>query len=126
MKVINNMQDFVEWLEGLADGTEKLFDEKFGLCYHIETVYDNYMSEEFISKWDDLVAMDDIFSSWDKFSGIRGYPVPAPEGEDICPIVIYEHYNEYDLNKWVGAYGDLRKELCRHIAKELERLIEVN
>lgn len=124
MKEIDTMQEFVEWLEGLADGSIQPFDEECGLCYQIEEVYDGYMTYDFKDKWDDLIEIDDIYESWDKFSGIQGYPVPAPNNEEgiLCPKDIYTSYAHNDLSKWEGAYGDLRKELCQHVANELRKL----
>lgn len=129
MEKINTMQDLIKWFEGLADGSIKPFYRGSGLCSQIERTYDDCMTDEFISKWDNnLIEMDDIYKSWDKFSGRHGYPVPTPACEDgvediTCPEGMYHHYINNDLNMWEGAYGELRKDLCRHVANELSKLL---
>lgn len=128
MEKINTMQEIIEWFEGLADGSVEPFDVKSGLCSQIDVVCSVYMTNEFIFKWDELIEIEEIYESWDKFSGRHRYPVPAPEGEDAvdgitCPEEVYQDYGEYNLNMWKGAYGDLRKELCQHVANELRKLI---
>lgn len=130
MEKINTMQELINWFEGLADGSIKPFNVDYGICYQIDEVYENYMTDELISKWDGLINLYDIYGSWDKFSGRHCYPVPAPECEDgvegvTCPEAMYDYYSYNDLNMWEGDYGDLRKDLCRHIAKEIEKLIPV-
>jgi hypothetical protein len=128
MEKINTMQDLIKWFEGLADGSIKPFCNGYGLCSQIDEVYENYMTDEFISKWDTLVEMDNIYASWDKFSGRHCYPVPAPICEDAveditCPEGMYDYYIDHNLDMWEGAYGDLRKDLCRHVANELRKLV---
>jgi hypothetical protein len=128
MEKINTMQDLIKWFEGLADGSIKPFCNDYGLCSQIDDVYDLYMTDEFIYKWDPLVQMDNIYASWDKFSGKYCYPVPTPACEDgiegiTCPEEMYDYYINNDLNMWEGDYGDLRKDLCRHVANELRKLV---
>lgn len=129
MEKINNMQELINWFEGLADGSIKPFDNEFGLCSQIDDIYGDYMTDEFIGECYDLIDMDDLYASWDKFSGRHCYPVPAPICEDAveditCPEGVYDYYMNNDLNMWEGAYGDLRKDLCLHVANELRKLIE--
>lgn len=126
MEKINTMQELIDWFEGLADGSIKPFDVECGLCSQIDGVYVDYMTDAFIAEWDELIEMDDIYKSWDKFSGRHCYPVPAPECEEFttCPEVRYDHYLSNNLNMWEGEYGNLRKDLCRHVAKELSKLLQ--
>ena len=56
------------------------------------------------------------FTTWDEFSGIHAYPVPSPhKGED--PERAY--YRTGSL--WEGPYGESRKRLCLHIAREMRK-----
>lgn len=89
----------IKYLEGLANGTIKPYDEEHGLCACLE------------EKGLKIPRLSQIFESWDKCSGNTIYPVPDPEGEtDSCT----KYRNTSDM--WGGKYGELRKELCQFIA----------
>lgn len=62
---------------------------------------------------DDLYTLRMYFETWKHYSGNTIFPVPDPEG-NVSPVSIYSSTR----NMWVGKYGELRKDLVRHILAE--------
>lgn len=91
--------------------------------------------------------LEGCFRSWSKFSGREVYPVPAPRFDDapeFCRALMDLYgYDSWDAmppserasaaygfaassgNQWIGAYGDLRKELLAHVIKTLQEQIKL-
>ena len=66
---------------------------------------------------DDLLG--EAFPSWPKYSGNRGYPVPDPEAPSDLAAACRIYYSLE--NRWEDSpYGNLRRELCLHVADWLE------
>ena len=66
---------------------------------------------------DDLI--DGAFRSWPNYSGNWGYPVPDPEAPSSKAAAHKIYDDRHDL--WDDSpYGDLRRELCLHVANWLE------
>lgn len=97
--------------EMLKDGT--LPCPMFGICTNLGIVI------RCTRKGDGLlisIIRDKLFSTWPKFSGDICYPVPSDMDYDCKSTYIRA------INKWVGKYGDLRRELLDHCISELEKL----
>lgn len=65
------------------------------------------------------------FKTWNHYSGDILYPVPDPE-DKLTPRFLYYEVCERAIflkegNMWVGAYGELRLDLVRHILQELSK-----
>ena len=83
-----------------------------GLCRNLQTLWN--LSD---ARADDL--LQEAFRSWPNYSGSREYPVPDPEApfDEVAASSIY--YDRHDL--WDDSpYGNLRRELCLHVADWLE------
>jgi len=56
------------------------------------------------------------FITWKHYSGSFAFPVPKTRGwRDEQSIYFSSH------NVWINKYGELRKDLCRHIIRELKK-----
>ena len=63
--------------------------------------------------------LGEAFLSWPKYSGHRGYPIPDPEASSDLGAACGIFYGRPDL--WDDSpYGNLRRELCLHVADWLE------
>ena len=84
----------------------------FGICGNL--VHMRALPEAAI-----YTSLGEAFLSWPKYSGNRGYPIPDPEASSdlgaACGI-FYSHPNLWEDS----PYGNLRRELCLHIADWLE------
>lgn len=56
--------------------------------------------------------------TWPHFSDAPVYPIPDPDGQ-LSPHAKY-HNTE---NMWIGAYGNLRKDLVQHLIKEMSKCV---
>lgn len=121
MEQINDLEGLANYFHGLADGSIEPFKERVGICYNIGILIEECILANFMDEWERLLHIENYYSGWSHFSGDTQYPVPDPSG-GLTPEQVYRGRTP----KWKGAYGDLRKDLCRHIAKEIEVLIEVN
>ena len=122
MKQISDIKELADHFRGLSDGSIQPFEPGFGICEHISIlVNDGIVTEEFLAEFDEYIHIEQYYSGWDKFSGDICYPVPATD-----ELFSAEGFYNYKDNLWEGTYGDLRKDLCLHIAKQLDILIEVN
>ena len=64
-------------------------------------------------------SLGEAFLSWPKYSGNRGYPIPDPEASSDPEAACETFYGRPDL--WDDSpYGNLRRELCLHLADWLE------
>lgn len=127
MDKINTIEDLANHFRGLADGSIQPFEPEWGICNHIGIlIEDGTISEDFINKFDNCIYIDQYYSGWDKYSGDLYYPVPSTNELFSEEDMFHHTYDSEDCNMWTGEYGDLRKDLCLHIAKQLEKLIEVN
>lgn len=82
-----------------------------GLCRNLQTLWN--LSD---AQADDL--LQEAFRSWPNYSGSWKYPVPDPEApfDEGAASSIY-----WTQNLWEDSpYGNLRRELCLHIADWLE------
>ena len=60
-----------------------------------------------------------IGPSWEFFSGLHYYPVPAPKGfKGLCANEAYCSL----VYLWEGEYGDLRRAYCTYVAEELDKV----
>ena len=71
-----------------------------GICSNVEGIEDHY-------------TLCKYFETWKHYSGNTIFPVPDPEG-NVSPANIYS----ITRNMWAGNYGELRKDLVRHILAE--------
>ena len=75
------------------------------LCILPEDVIDNLLGE--------------AFRSWPNYSGCQAYPIPDPEAPSDAAAAYKIFCRRFDL--WDDSpYGNLRRELCLHIADWLE------
>lgn len=83
-----------------------------GLCRNLRTLWN--LSD---AQTDDL--LQEAFRSWSHYSGSRKFPVPDPEAPFDKAAASEIYYDRHDL--WEDSpYGNLRRELCLHMADWLE------
>jgi hypothetical protein len=120
---IITIEDLANHFRGLADGSIQPFESELGICNHISFLVDEgIVTEQFLSEFDEYINIERYYSGWDKFSGNEYYPVPSID-DDLTPEEEYELAYNTEGGMWEGTYGGLRKDLCLHIAKQLEKLI---
>lgn len=85
-----------------------------------QTCVDNYCLDNGEPTY---TVITELSKKWPKFSGIPSHPVPVPDSllnnyrkSGIPSVEIYDTV----LNKWVGEYGELRRELLDFLIEELE------
>ena len=108
---MDELNQTIKALRAWGSGQEKP-SVSYGLCRNLADL-------EILSD----AALDNLlreaFRSWPKYSGNRGYPVPDPEvpSDQAAACRIY-----YSLeNRWEDSpYGNLRRNLCLHVADWLE------
>ena len=99
-------------LRAWGNGQEKPPLSYYGLCANL--VHLSALSEAVIK---DL--LDEAFPRWPIYSGSREYPVPDPEAPSNKAAAYRIYYNHDNL--WDDSpYGNLRRELCLHVADWLE------
>lgn len=128
MEQIKSLEDLSAHFYGLSDGSVNPFNEMSGICHQVDELFERGIIEEGLSEslYIGGAFLDQCFESWDNFSGESAYPVPSIDQDFITAGDMFDSIIDDEGNMWTGAYGDLRKDLCRHIAKEIEKLIEVN
>ena len=99
------IKDLREW--GSGQEKPRVF---FGICGNLAQT----LPED---KVDDL--LDEAFRSWPKYSGNREYPIPDPEAPSDFAAAYRIYCSRHDLWDY-SPYGNLRRELCLHIADWLE------
>ena len=104
---MDELNRIIKTLRAWGSGQEKPL-VNYGICGNLPLSY---------AEIDDL--LNEAFCSWPSYSGNPGYPVPDPEvPSDISAAgIIYR--SGRDL--WDDSpYGNLRRELCLHVADWLE------
>ena len=89
-------------LEEVAKYPSRVPNRDWGMCI---LLFDNFNIS-------DASVVRQYFKSWPKYSGNDSYPVPKYRTD---PSTAYIETKD----KWKGAYGRDRRDLCRHIAKKL-------
>ena len=87
------------------------FDIQFGLCSNFMEF--SYLSD---SKYHNIPT--EFFESWNKYSGISGYPVG--DSENCYTIYCFNVYGKYDKSE----YGQLRWELITHLNNQCKLILE--
>jgi hypothetical protein len=82
----------------------------YGICYWVTEYMELPSIEDHVHFFSSINA---IFLRWGFFSGILGFPVPAPDGSD--PFEIY--FNSPD-SMYTGPYGEKRIELLKFMIEE--------
>ena len=108
---MDELNRIIKTLRAWGSGQEKpIFN--YGICGNLVHLCGLYGAVAYGS-------LGEAFPSWPKYSGNRDYPIPDPEApSDIAAAhsIYYNHENLWDDS----TYGDLRRELCLHIADWLE------
>ena len=95
-------------------------DPRCGICFHINGLVPR-------------LFLNDCFASWEHYTGCDVYPVPHIDGdryyddesEQYVPVISAEDAYEYlDGYMYSGEYGELRRDLARHIREKLEEWLE--
>lgn len=80
-------------------------DQRLGICTNV----DNHIHPN------DSLAVDQLlkrlFVKWPKFSGDVVYPVPSPSAGESPK-------RAFEMSRWVGPYGDLRRELLDFLIEQ--------
>lgn len=71
-----------------------------GICGNLDRRFD--------FEFDVYLLLRDLWKDWEHYTGDAMYPVPG----------IYS----LKPDKWIGEYGELRKDLCRHLAKKFKEM----
>ena len=100
------MKVVIDYLRELQNGADPDTSE-YGICTNLSDKEFNCIHGDTVS----FVAM--YAKSWDRYSGISSYPISC--GVETPSD---QYWGTFDL--WVGEYGDLRRDLCGHIADRLE------
>lgn len=90
-------------LDEVADNIRLVPERGLGIC---DLVY-----EEF-GVWSEQLYK--YFKTWPDYSGITVFPVPM-RGETP------NHAFRSRRDEWTGRYGQKRRDLCRHIAREMRK-----
>ena len=109
---MDELSQIIKSLRAWGSGQEEPLFSHYGLCRNL--VHRCGLSEAAI---DDL--LDEAFRSWPNYSGNRRYPVPdpeAPSSKDAASKIYYDRNHLWDDS----PYGNLRRELCLHVADWLE------
>lgn len=108
---MDELSRIIKTLRAWGSGQEKPLDY-YGLCGNL--VHLCGLPEAIT---DDLLG--GAFRSWPNYSGSREFPVPAPEAPSDKAAACGIYYNHDNL--WEDSpYGNLRRELCLHVADWLE------
>jgi len=99
-----NKREIIKHLRWLADGGMPSFPRS-GVCLELR--------ERFSIGH---IELEQFFASWKHRSNDPVYPVPSGNKKYDA----YKYYY-YSNNKWGGKQGKLRRDLCRHIADEMEK-----
>ena len=108
---MDELSQTIKALRAWGSGQEKP-SVSYGLCRNLADL--GILSDAAI---DDL--LDEAFRSWPKHSGNRKYPIPDPKAPSDFAAAYRIYYGRHDL--WEDSpYGNLRRELCLHVADWLE------
>ena len=108
---MDKLNQTIKALRAWGSGQERpLFN--YGICGNLVHLCGLYEAVVYSS-------LGEAFLSWPKYSGNRGYPIPDPKVPFDKAAAIGAYYSHPDL--WDDSpYGNLRRELCLHIADWLE------
>lgn len=109
---MDELNRIIKTLRAWGSGQEKPPFDSSGLCVNLVHLCD--LPGAVI---DDL--FQEAFHSWPSYSGNWLYPVPDPEAPSSKVAADRIYYDRHDL--WDDSpYGNLRRELCLHVADWLE------
>ena len=92
------------------------FNAEYGICTNLSNKVDSQVEE--LGRYNSWKILKKAFYTWPKFSGDMNFPIKDPHE-------IEEAYMVYDqLPKWIGEYGELRRELLDHVIDFLKKEIE--
>jgi len=104
-------EELIEHLRELGDGDIQPQCLREGLCDELITLFDTPYSVIHLAK------------SWDKYSGDAHYPVPHPSKNSYAAY----YGGFYNGCLWGNSeYAENRRELCHHIADEIEEMLNEN
>ena len=113
---MDELNRIIKALRAWGSGQEEPLLSYYGLCWNLAQLCG--LPEAAI---DDLIddLLQEAFRSWSHYSGNRKYPVPDPEAPSSKAAACKIYYDRHDL--WEDSpYGNLRRELCLHVADWLE------
>lgn len=103
---------------------------QYGICNNLDwqlsiELGNNFVHEHSLPNGEPAyTVITELSKKWPKFSGISSYPVPVPDSlkpqyakQTIPCEAIYDDLSEH---KWLGEYGELRRELLQFLIEELE------
>jgi len=99
---MKSKEEIIKYLRELADGGMPK-NKIVGLCSNLDGFAGGYIS------------ISDYYESWPHYSGHWNYPVPATR-KGFSPFAQYQSRR----GLWIRKQGKLRRDLCRHIADEME------
>lgn len=95
---------------GSLDELREIVYLQFGLCYVLRP-------------WVPYSYLHEVFKSWEYYTGSDEYPVPPTKVHQLTDtelkVAAGTLYFSSD-NKYEGEYGELRRDLARHIREDLE------
>lgn len=109
MSTATSKQAIINYLEGLSSGEVEPIQLKYGICYHLYSMFRfrSVRYVEFIPQY--------LCKEWPEWSGDTGHPIVHPDHSAREAFYLCE-----DL--WSGEYGASRKRLCKFLAEELEKM----
>lgn len=107
-------------LKQLGEGKVLPSQSRYGIC---DEVY-----YKFGDPLGDTKILYKYFKTWDKFSGSLRFPVSTCAVYDSKGYISFEGKGHFEYvvldDKWGdNEYGDLRRDLCLHIAEEMKKEI---
>lgn len=106
-------------LRAIGNCETEPYDLSRGICNHLNNAFDYWMDDYDIASG----VVTELAQSWSKFSGNDSYPVPSTFGEQR-PSEAYNFHFDIWQNQWKdNTYGNLRRELCIHMADEIDKII---
>lgn len=100
------MIDLIKHLRMLAEGGEPTHKE-LGLCSELETQFPGRQL---------TLTINRLSASWEHYAGLTWFPVPSSHKHHDSA----SYYIRFK-NKWDGEQGRFRRDLCAHIADQLEK-----
>ena len=94
--------DVAKYLQGLGDGRIAPPRPQHGICNAV----DNTFGDKIFWVYG---LISNYSKGWEHYSGDHPYPIPCTQEQ------------RRQSNYWVGKYGDLRRDLCLFIAKQLRK-----
>ena len=108
---MDKLNQTIKTLRAWGSGQEKPL-LNYGICGNLVHLCGLYEAVVYSS-------LGEAFLSWPKYSGNQEYPIPDPEASSDIGAAYGIFYGRFDL--WDDSpYGNLRRELCLHVADWLE------